>query len=124
MPYLNGLETIRVIKDKLNLNLRTPPVILMHGIGAKSEIQQESLQLGISYLLTKPIKRSQVNNLIESLHDRKQLERNGNLFDREGERNEVVFKGSPTILVAEDAQTNMLLFKALISQLIPTAKIR
>jgi len=123
MPYLNGLETIRVIKDKLNLNLRTPPVILMHGIGAKSEIQQESLQLGISYLLTKPIKRSQVNNLIESLHDRKQLERNGNLFDREGERNEVVFKGSPTILVAEDAQTNMLLFKALISQLIPTAKI-
>jgi len=123
MPYLNGLETIRVIKDKLNLNLRTPPVILMHGVGAKSEIQQESQQLGISYLLTKPLKRFHVYGLLESIHDLKQLERSGKMLPDDGEKNAAVFGGSPTILIAEDARTNMLLFKALINRLIPKATI-
>lgn len=49
MPYINGLETIRLMKEKLNLNLETHPVILLYSSAQDEIIHQKVWKLGFVF---------------------------------------------------------------------------
>jgi PAS domain S-box-containing protein len=122
MPYLNGLETIRVMKDKFRLDLLTPPVVLLHGIGLKYDIQKECIRLGIKYLMPKPLKRSRFFNFLDTVHHLGEEEKTYPQALSEKRQNAILNTPPLKILIAEDAPTNLLLIKAVLKKFLPSSE--
>ena len=123
MPYLNGLETIRIIREKLGLLPELQPIILLHSSSDDIKIYEECKELGVKYNLIKPIKSNELLYYLQNIHDGTILE------TKEVETLPTTgideFSGnlSPVILIAEDVLMNMMLAKTFIKQIIPGAII-
>ena len=127
MPYIDGLETIRVIREDIKLTPDKQPIFLLHSSSDNSELQKQSDALGVRYCITKPVKQEQLFACLASIHEPKQngllsVELiNGTYTSTDETKNSI--KGVPIIMVAEDVSINILLIKALLSKIVPDAKI-
>ncbi len=121
MPYMNGMDTIRMIKDKLKQSTEKHSVILLHSSMEDLKLDQECKELEISFRLNKPVKRQDLfRNLLKL--DQQEMELAPQtvsvpaaLDDKTKEKNK--------ILLVEDVTLNMMLAKAIISGLAPGAEI-
>jgi PAS domain S-box-containing protein len=126
MPYVDGLQTVRIVREKLDIPPEAMPVILLHSITDDLPRNQLNSDLGIAKLITKPVKNSQ---LLDSLNH---IGTSGpgtseTLFSDEISLNNdlsLVFHSQKpaSILIAEDNNLNMYLVKALLAKLIPEAR--
>lgn len=123
MPYIDGLETIRMMREKLNLSPDKQPVILLHSSSDDLELNQNCDQLGVYLRLTKPVKVDELYNQLCILD----LKVNANevaeympmqTFEETNDSTKIM-----SILIAEDNDFNMLLIKAIVSRLLPSAQI-
>ena len=122
MPEISGLETIRLIREQLNLTPEMQPVILLHSSSDDIEIYDECKKLGVLFNLTKPVKSTELLHYLKSIHNQPPLisEREEAFpFAAVGLANQE----APGILVAEDVIINMILVTTLIKQMIPNAVI-
>ncbi len=121
MPYINGIDTIRMVRNKLKLDSEKLPVILLHSSSEDAEIQNEISKLGIHRQLIKPVKSIELFDCLNGIHNPIELQ----IQDAEPQAqiNGNVEMKSPVILVAEDVYINLALVKVLISQAIPGAVI-
>ena len=118
MPYLNGLDTIRMIREQLILTAEKQPVILLHSSSDDVGIYDECKKLGVRFNLTKPVKSQELLHYLMSLNAQPTPE----FKDREvistgpiiGHANE----NTPVIIVAEDNILNMMLITTIIKQMI------
>ncbi|MFO7735379.1 MAG: response regulator [bacterium] len=121
MPYINGLETIRMIREKLELPPEKQPVILLHSSSDDAGLHEKCRELGICFRLTKPVKQSELLECLLNIKREKTC--------KEEDKKEIVNKTSEktgrhhTILIAEDNLNNMLFAKTLIKQLVPDSDI-
>ena len=120
MPYINGLETIRLMKEKLNLNLEKQPVILLYSSAQDEALHQKCMEIGVRFRLTKPVKSndlfiylSNLNPDLKNSPQKETEERNGAMEPHEKIK----------ILIAEDNPLNMVLSKTLLQQLMPNSEI-
>jgi PAS domain S-box-containing protein len=114
MPYINGIETIRMLKDKLNLSIEKKPVILLHSSLDDMKLEKECLELGIRFRLSKPVKSNDLFNYLNNLH-----QINSDIIEEEivaAPKTDHINK-SVKILIAEDVFLNMVLIKAMLSEL-------
>ncbi|MCX6305727.1 MAG: PAS domain S-box protein [Bacteroidetes bacterium] len=123
MPYLNGIDTIRMIRKQLNLSPEKQPTILLHSSSDDVEIYEECKKLGVKFNLTKPVKSQELLHYLKSIHSKPVLavkvdERPAPVMpvDRSKDRSMVV-------LVAEDVVLNMLLVTTIIKQLVPNVTV-
>ncbi|WP_339926227.1 PAS domain-containing protein [uncultured Cyclobacterium sp.] len=120
MPYINGLETIRIMKEKLNLSPERQPVILLYSSAQDEAIHQKCVEIGIRFRLTKPVKSHDLfiylSNLNQDLKTSPQLE-------TEVITNAIDSKEKIKIIIAEDNPLNMVLSKTLLLQLMPNCEI-
>jgi len=114
MPYINGIETIGMLKNKLKLSIEKQPIILLHSSLDNNNLDEECQQLGIRFRLSKPVKSKDlfvyIKNLYEdnnTSHDKEAIE-----FPKVDSAYEKV-----KILIAEDVFLNMVLIKAMLSEL-------
>jgi PAS domain S-box-containing protein len=120
MPYIDGLETIKMIREKLHLTPGKQPVILLHSSSDDLRLHEECTNLGVRWRLTKPVKRKELFQKLISLHDlppdteKDKLQQGTPQFP---------YDGKITILIAEDNDTNMLLTKSIAKKAVPSAKI-
>jgi PAS domain S-box-containing protein len=113
MPYINGIETIRLLKNKLNLNIEKQPVILLYSTLDTFQIEKECLELGIQFRLSKPVKRNELFMYLNNPYDHKtSLEKQTTEASEPNNFNENV-----KILIAEDVFLNMILIKEMLSEL-------
>lgn len=123
MPYLNGIDTIRMIREKLNLSSEKQPVIMLHSSSDNIELYEECKKLGVRFNLTKPVKSQELLHYLKSIHDEpapevkeivdlSQIVTFNNISDH-----------SPVILVVEDVILNMVLITTIIRQMIPNVMI-
>jgi PAS domain S-box-containing protein len=124
MPYLDGLETIRMIRDQLKLSSEKQPVILLHSSSEHADLHQQCEQLAIRFRLSKPVKR---NDLFNYLCNLQQAPRDAHTV-LEQESPSIVSHSDPTsekikILVAEDVPMNLTLIKAILPKLVRDADI-
>ena len=114
MPYINGIETIRMLKNKLKLSIEKQPVILLHSSLDNFQLEKESLELGIRFHLSKPVKSNDLFNYLNNLYDDNttSLEK---LTIEAPKRNNIY--ETVKILIAEDVFLNMVLIKAMLSEL-------
>jgi PAS domain S-box-containing protein len=120
MPYLNGIETIRLMKDKLKLSTEKQPVILLHSSIDNAELTQKSKELGIRFRLNKPVKSKDLFNYLSQL-DQEVI----TITQQETiqTRNVSIASGKIKILIAEDNSLNMILSKTMLAQLMPDCEV-
>lgn len=123
MPSLNGLDTIKKIREQLELSPENHPVILLHSSSDDIAIFEECKRLGVRFNLTKPVKSQELMHYLKNIHTQpvaaiKEIE-NASIIATKKFANDF----SPVILVAEDVFLNMLLVTTVIRQIIPNVKI-
>ena len=123
MPGINGLDTIRMIRDNLNLTPEKQPIILLHSSSDDIEIYEECKRLGVIFNLTKPVKSTELLHYLKSIHNMPELVSRSNSLVSESINDPLQQESTPVILVAEDVVINMILVTTLIKQMIPNAEI-
>ena len=123
MPEINGLDTIRMIRDNLRLTPEKQPVILLHSSSDDIEIYEECKRLGVIFNLTKPVKSTELLHYLMSIHNLPDLVSRNNSHVFESNNDTLHQVSAPVILVAEDVIINMILVTTLIKQMIPRAVI-
>ena len=123
MPVMNGLETIKQIREQYNLSPKIQPVILLHSSSDDIEIYEECKKLGVLFNLTKPVKSGELMNYLRNIRNDRvyPLPENPNyLIDEPFNLNN---GAAPVIMVVEDVVINMILVTTLIRQMIPDVTI-
>jgi PAS domain S-box-containing protein len=114
MPYMSGIETIRMLKNKLKLSIEKQPVILLHSSLDNHQLEKECLELGIRFRLSKPIKSNDLFIHLNNLY----RENTTNLANEMIEAPKVdTILEKVKIVIAEDVYLNMVLIKAMIAEL-------
>jgi len=123
MPFLNGIDTIKMIRGQLDLSAEKQPVILLHSSSDDIGIYDECKRLGVRFNLTKPIKSQELLQYLKNIHTQPVL----TVKDRKNASvisSAILTKDfSPVILVAEDVFLNMILVTTIVKQMIPNVTI-
>lgn len=117
MPYMNGVELIGHIRNKLNLGPEKLPIILLHSSADDEKIHQACRDLEVQYNITKPIQIDQLFNMLKNIKAPKSEDKI--IIEHRIEATDFVFN----ILVAEDNPVNKFLAKTIIKKALPNAVI-
>ncbi len=121
MPYMDGLETITMIREKLLMTPEKLPVILLHSSSDDAQLRESCKRLKIRFTLVKPVKAEELYHSIQNINsaeeDIPKEASAGTLTSDPNQRRKAL------ILIAEDVKMNMLLAKTLISKALPFARI-
>ncbi|AUD02766.1 response regulator [Spirosoma pollinicola] len=122
MPYVDGLATIRFIRQELKIAADQLPVLLLHSSSEDDIVLSACRELNVSQRLIKPVKAEQLYEALAHVKIHKE--------DRDEIKKPPMNQTQPslslkqvTILIAEDNMVNMLLATTLISQRLPNAKL-
>ncbi len=118
MPYMDGIEVIRKIRNDLNLPASQQPIILIYSSSNEQNIKAACAELEVDQRLIKPIKIRELFNAISSI--KKSVKNENQPILKTLKTNAT----NPIILIIEDNPTNMELVKNIISIVLPHAKIR
>tara|TARA_R110002012_G_scaffold86322_2_gene214614 strand:+ start:134703 stop:139034 length:4332 start_codon:yes stop_codon:yes gene_type:complete len=115
MPFMDGLETIRKIKESFADNLDNMPVMLLQSSAEDQKVINQCRELGVRHRLIKPLKLDDFYHALSRLHTQQEA------LQSEEEilivQKELPFK----ILIAEDNAVNMLLAETIITRTFPNA---
>ena len=118
MPYQDGLETIRQIRETFLMDADELPIVLLNSSADDATVLKGCEELNINYRLIKPIK---LNDIFLSLSRLSQKEKAEEIAT--AEIRDKISSGKLTILVAEDNPVNMFLAKTIIGKISPNAEI-
>jgi PAS domain S-box-containing protein len=118
MPYLNGTDLVKQIRETLNLGPDKLPVMLLHSSIDDEKLIQASIDMNIRFNVTKPILSDDLFELLDNIHktDTVIATVNDNI-DKDG------FDTTFNVLIAEDNPVNQMLVKTIIQKIIPNAAI-
>ena len=123
MPQINGLETVKLIREKLKLSADKQPIILLHSSSDSADLHKKCDELGIRFRLTKPVKSDELYSYLCNLNEPAQPKIMAEKGNEKSLEKKQEITGSLSILIAEDNMFNLLLIKAIISKAIPAARI-
>jgi PAS domain S-box-containing protein len=124
MPYIDGLETVKMIREKLLLSPEQQAVILLHSSSDDAELHKKCRELGIRFKLTKPITAYELQNYICNLDSsRDELTEKKDCSCAKQDSYEPDKIVEVTVLIAEDNPINLLLAKSLLENMLPAARI-
>ncbi len=123
MPYLNGIDTIRMIREKLKLSPEILPIILLHSSSDDIELYEDCKKLGVKFNLTKPVKSKELLHYLKNIHSKPISEEKERESILKRDTFEITNNGSMVILVAEDVVLNMILVTTIITQMFPNMTI-
>jgi PAS domain S-box-containing protein len=120
MPEMDGIETIKSIRNELKLSIADQPIMLLHSSAEDERINEACNALGVHHRLVKPIK---MKNLFESIsrtgHQNKQ-----DKINKEIQLAKTVSKkGFFKVLLVDDNALNIMLIKKIISDILPDASL-
>ena len=122
MPHLNGIETIKRIRNELAYPQEKQPAILLHSSSESPALHEECDTLGIRFKLVKPVKSQELFDYLSNIYTERSSDRDVTSNNND-EKKEQINNNNITILVAEDNDINMILMKTLLSQMVPTATV-
>ncbi|MCE7054660.1 PAS domain S-box protein [Algoriphagus sp. AGSA1] len=117
MPFMDGLETIRKIRETFPAWSSDEPILLLHSSSDDHKIIESCRELRVRHRLIKPVKIQDFYLSLSRLHK---------IEMSRGETGEVVTKGAVgrfIVLIAEDNLVNMLLARTLLKKIAPEATV-
>lgn len=121
MPYLDGLETIRMIREKLKLSPQKLPVILLHSSTDDAEMHKKCDEIGVRFKLTKPVKSADLFSYLSQIYEREQDNKSQSNSSKSKVKR-LCFDSKFKVLIAEDVPMNMIMIRAMLSQMLPNAE--
>lgn len=122
MPYLNGLDTIRMIRETLKIGPEKLPIILLHSSSDDIAIHEECKRLKVRFNLIKPVKSQELLHYIRNIRNVEDTEFKGNEL-KETKQQALAENLKSTIMIVEDVELNMILARTIVKQLVPNAVI-
>jgi len=120
MPYLNGLDLIRHLREQLSINAKNLPIILLHSSGDDKKIHKECKELDVQFNVVKPLQMNNLFELIANIQDPStKLKEEEPLAKQNINLSQLAFN----IMVAEDNPVNKFLSKTIITTILPKATI-
>jgi PAS domain S-box-containing protein len=121
MPYLNGLDTIRMIRDKLNLSSTKLPAMLLHSSSDDSDLHDICKELGIRFKLVKPVKADELFYYLNCIN---QPDPQGaGPVEVVSDTKAIPGINSAVIMIVEDVPMNMMVAVSMILDIIPGVEI-
>lgn len=121
MPYINGTETIKLIRGKIDTIGYKQPGILLYSSSDDVKKIEESGETIDYHTLIKPVKTKELYKILCSIDNpRFKIEKQKTISeDIEVALKDTVFK----VLIAEDVIVNMELIKILLKQMLPSVNL-
>lgn len=119
MPYMDGLETIRIIREKLKLTPDKQPIIVLHSSSDDAELHRRCDALGVRFRLTKPVKSGDLFAYLCQVHEADK--NHPETIIPIDTAPKATVPGGVSILIAEDVEMNMVMITALILRIYPDA---
>jgi PAS domain S-box-containing protein len=117
MPYMDGLETIRKIRENFFPTAVEQPIMLLSSSSDDERVIKTCEEFEVNHRLVKPIKMQDLYDTLSRLHKKEKRETTV-LPTLEPETTNHI-----TILVAEDNSVNMLLARTILNRVAPNAKL-
>ncbi|MEA4863292.1 MAG: PAS domain S-box protein [Victivallaceae bacterium] len=116
MPYMDGLETIRLIRERLKLVPEKQPMILLYSSSDDPNVHKKCDDLGVRFCIAKPVKQEQLFACFAAACEPTKEE---SMAEPAPATDAAPKDAEPelVILVAEDVYVNMMLTKVLLSKL-------
>lgn len=119
MPYMDGLETIKKIRENFYDTAEKQPISLLHSSSDDEAIIKACHELKVGQRLVKPIKMQDMFNSLSRLLSTD--------FKKENQQKDtaptVDNNKEVSILLAEDNEVNILLARTIINRIAPRAKV-
>lgn len=122
MPYLDGIETTRHIRNKLEINASKLPIILLSSSSDDDSLQVACQELSIQQRLVKPIKIQQFYDALSKLYANEDTHQTSNVGFTDTILAES-FQAKMDILLVEDNPVNMLLATTFLNKIVPNANV-
>ncbi len=114
----NGLESIRLICKKLNITVDSQNFLLLHAATDDYLFHNECELMGIKYLIEKPLRYDEVFKYLSDINvEKPQIE----LLDEMKQESNMERKAK--ILIADDDMFNMMLAKAMVSNIVQNIEV-
>lgn len=126
MPVLDGLKTISMIREILQIPAEGLPAVLLHRSSDNASVLEECKQLGVSYTLIKPVRASDLFQQLKHIGNLEVPLPAGDTLQLPGEEIVPIRLSKPKtfrILIAEDVDVNLELIRSMVKILIPEAEI-
>ena len=123
MPQLDGIATIRLIRQQKTENAQKQPLILLHSSSDDDSIYEACRQLDVHCKLVKPVKVEELYQCLHNISQPPSFSKINQPQQRDATIIPELYQLAPVILVAEDVAINRLLVKKVIQQIMPKAKI-
>jgi PAS domain S-box-containing protein len=112
MPIMDGLETIKKIRENIYHTAEQQPIVLLHSSADDETIIDACLKFDVGGHLVKPIKSDDIYQLLSRLNLKQDI------ASFKPDSNTIEAK-SRTILVAEDNPVNMMLVRSILNRIAP-----
>lgn len=124
MPEIDGLETIKLIRERLESTKDCQPIIMLHSSSDDLMLYEKAKELNVKFLLTKPVKKDELyyylnSVLCESNDVQSQYPKENFLVEESYD----IKNKDYCILVAEDTQMNMLVIGNMLRAFMPQVTI-
>ena len=117
MPYMNGLDLIRHLREELGYTSDRLPIILLHSSGEDEIVNKGCKDLNVQANVVKPIQLSRLYGIISAIRDpnlRKDID--------QSEADPIDISSFPfKIMVAEDNPINQYLARTILRKLLPNS---
>ncbi len=125
MPYIDGLETIRMIREKLGLGPEKLPIIILHSSAENHSLRDECKKLDVKFNLTKPVKAKELYHFLSNIRSESPPLTDSVTHSANHHTNQksVASEQGKKILIVEDSSMNMMLAKSLILSIMPNLTI-
>ncbi len=121
MPYISGLDIIKMIRNKENSDRISQNIILIHNTNDTIEVIKKCREYQISHLLSKPIHLSDLLMKVKSILLQEMLKPEEK--NKEEELARATQIENKEILIVEDTPMSLLLLKKMLLMINPTFKI-
>ena len=119
MPFMDGLSTIRSIRETFYPSREQQPVILLSSSSDDEKVAVSSEELQVSSRLIKPVKMQDIYGALSRLH---QIDKLAETPDHDNKIPGAT-ESSYTFLIAEDNSVNMILAVTILKRIAPNARI-
>ncbi|WP_200977581.1 PAS domain S-box protein [Echinicola sp. 20G] len=115
MPYMNGIETIRKIRE----SFEHQPIIFLHSSSDDENILRACKELGVKMKLVKPIKIQEMYDALMTINRKQDHKKSKPQKDTK----KSILPKDTKILIVEDNTINMLLAKTVVNNLSPITRV-
>lgn len=120
MPGIDGIETIKRIREDLKLSVAQQHIVLLHSSAEDERLNEACTSLSVTQRLVKPIK---MNQLFETISRAGYQNKPHKIFKQLQQEKTAAKAGFFKVLVVDDNAFNIMLIKKIISNILPNAAI-